>query len=299
MENGQHSVVVPEKKQKVGGIPGWIFGIMFVLASLGSLTSSILSAGIFLITGLFLLPPIRRIIEAKIKFHFHSVLVFFIGFAGMMIAGLIFPDTSSKETDSEKNMTIVSTDVVVNTNTAQQLTPEEQAAEAAAEKAQQEALAKPHFDDGTYVVGTDIQPGTYRTRKSSSGCYYARLSGFGGSLDEIISNDNTDEPAVITIAETDKGFKSNRCGTWTQDLSAITIDQTTFTDGTYIIGTDIKAGTYKNDGTDSCYYARLSGFSGSFDDLIANENTDDAAIVTIAATDKGFRSNRCGTWTKQ
>ena len=73
----------------------------------------------------------------------------------------------------------------------------------------------PHFEDGTYTVGKDIQAGTYRTRVGSSGCYYARLSGFSGELNEIIENENTDNPAIVTIASTDKGFKSNRCGTWT------------------------------------------------------------------------------------
>ncbi len=34
------------------------------------------------------------------------------------------------------------------------------------------------FGDGTYQVGKDIQPGTYRTRTGSTGCYYERLSGF-------------------------------------------------------------------------------------------------------------------------
>ena len=157
----------------------------------------------------------------------------------------------------------------------------------------------PHFEDGTYTVGKDIQAGTYRTRVGSSGCYYSRLAGFGGELSEIISNENTDNPAVVTIAATDKGFKSNRCGTWTQDLSQITISKTTFEDGTYIVGTDIQPGTYKSSGQGSCYYSRLAGFGGDLGDIIANENTDTAAVVTIAATDKGFKSNRCGTWTLQ
>jgi hypothetical protein len=74
----------------------------------------------------------------------------------------------------------------------------------------------PHFDDGTFVVGKDIQPGTYRTREASPGCYYARLSGFGGTFDEIIANNNTDAPAIVTIAASDKGFESTRCGTWTK-----------------------------------------------------------------------------------
>src|SRR6266496_4251790 len=38
----------------------------------------------------------------------------------------------------------------------------------------------PHFGDGTFVVGKDIQPGTYRTREAASGCYFERMSGFGG-----------------------------------------------------------------------------------------------------------------------
>lgn len=156
----------------------------------------------------------------------------------------------------------------------------------------------PHFNDGIFEVGKDIQAGTYRTRTGSSGCYYSRLSGFGGSFDEIISNENTDYPTVVTIATTDKGFKSSRCGTWTQNLSQITESKTSFSDGIYIVGTDIEPGKYKNVGQEGCYYSRLSGFTGSIGNIISNENTDDPAIVTIAATDKGFKSSRCGTWTK-
>jgi|GEM_PF-1318906 len=173
------------------------------------------------------------------------------------------------------------------------------AAEEAKKKAEQEALSKPHFGDGTHQVGKDIKPGTYRTRSGSSGCYYARLSGFGGDLDNIISNDNTSAPAVVTIAASDKGFESSGCGTWTQDLSQITSSKTSFGDGIFIVGTDLVAGTYRSTGASGCYYARLSGFGGDLNQIIANNNTDSAAIVTIAASDKGFQSSGCGTWTKQ
>jgi hypothetical protein len=70
------------------------------------------------------------------------------------------------------------------------------------------------FGDGIYIVGTDIQPGTYRNNSQQS-CYYARLRGFGGVLGDIISNENTNSPAVVTIFQTDKGFKSSQCGIWT------------------------------------------------------------------------------------
>jgi len=155
------------------------------------------------------------------------------------------------------------------------------------------------FGDGTYMVGTDIQPGTYRTRVGSAGCYYERLKGFGGTIDDIIANNNTDAPAVVTIKASDKGFTSQNCGTWTKDLSQITTSKTSFDDGIFIVGTDIAPGTYRNSGGGSCYFARLSGFGGTVDEIIANNNVSAPTIVTIAASDKGFESKGCGTWTKQ
>lgn len=145
----------------------------------------------------------------------------------------------------------------------------------------------------------DVRPGTYRTRTASAGCYWARLSGFGGTFSEIIANENADGPTVVTIAPTDKGFESTRCARFTADLSAITSSITApFGEGTFILGTDIAAGTWRSDGAAGCYWARLSGFSGTFSDIIANGNPDGSAVVTIAGGDKGFESVRCGTWTK-
>ena len=162
----------------------------------------------------------------------------------------------------------------------------------------QETDPFPHFSDGVHVVGEDIEPGTYRTRVGSSGCYYERMGGFGGTLSEILSNDNTDNPTVVTILPTDKGFKSKRCGNWTQNMSQITNDKTKFGDGMFIVGTDVEPGTYRNTGLSGCYYSRLAGFTGALGDIISNENSDDVAIVTIGATDKGFLSKRCGVWEK-
>jgi hypothetical protein len=70
-----------------------------------------------------------------------------------------------------------------------------------------------------------------------------------------------------------------------------------FSDGSYVVGTDIQPGTYRASGGGSCYWERLSGFSGNFGDLIANGIGVNQPIVTIQPTDKGFTSERCGTWT--
>lgn len=153
------------------------------------------------------------------------------------------------------------------------------------------------FRDGTRVVGEELAPGTYRTTKASPGCYWARLSGFSGEMNELLANENESGPAIVTIGKADKGFESQRCGLWVPGLSAITESPTApFGDGTYVVGTDIAPGTWRADSPDDCYWARLRGFSGGMRDLIANENG--RGIVTIAASDKGFRSERCGTWTK-
>jgi hypothetical protein len=154
------------------------------------------------------------------------------------------------------------------------------------------------FGDGTWTVGKDIQPGTYRTRQGQSGCYWARLRDFSGGGNDTLANDNTDYPVVVTILATDAGFKSVGCSTWTADLSAITSSRTSFGDGIFIVGTDILPGTYRSSGQTGCYWGRLANFSGAGNDTLANDNTDTAATVTIAGSDKGFKSSSCGTWTK-
>jgi len=154
------------------------------------------------------------------------------------------------------------------------------------------------FGDGTYTVGQTVKPGTYRAAGPGSLCYWERLKGFSGELDDVIANNTSGDPSVVTIAPTDKGFRTSGCGTWTSDLSQITKSKTSFGPGTYIVNTDIAPGTYSAPGGDTCYWARLSGFGGSFDEVIANDYATGSVRVTIAPGDKGFESSGCGTFTK-
>jgi hypothetical protein len=66
---------------------------------------------------------------------------------------------------------------------------------------------------GQWIVGGEISPGIYRTTTAS--CYYSRLSGFRGDIDDIIANGST--PAnggIVEISATDLSF-SSRCD-WTK-----------------------------------------------------------------------------------
>lgn len=156
------------------------------------------------------------------------------------------------------------------------------------------------FGEGTKRVGEDIVPDTYRSGPVAEGCYWERLSGFGGSFEEIKANEFTNNRTVVTIDPSDEGFGSSDCGTWSNDLRAITESPTApFGSGTWIVRTDIAPGTWRNsDSTEGCYWARLSGFSGEFEDIIANEFTEEPTIVEIGPEDAGFSTNDCGTWTR-
>ena len=68
--------------------------------------------------------------------------------------------------------------------------------------------------DGTWLVGTDIQPGTYRSSSDPS-CYWARLTNTSGDFDAILANGNG-ENQTVTITKSDKAFESVHCAPWTK-----------------------------------------------------------------------------------
>jgi len=70
--------------------------------------------------------------------------------------------------------------------------------------------------DGTYRVGTDIVPGTYRSAGTSpegaTDCYWARLS----SLNEthIIDSNISTGPQLVLIQSGDRAFLTHSCQPW-------------------------------------------------------------------------------------
>ena len=86
----------------------------------------------------------------------------------------------------------------------------------------QASTPRTSFGDGSYEVGVDITPGTYRTSGPTAGmpvCSYARLRTAGAShadTSQVLQLENVMGPAVVTIQPSDGGFFSQLCGTWTQ-----------------------------------------------------------------------------------
>ncbi|MET7465681.1 hypothetical protein [Nonomuraea sp. NPDC005501] len=68
-------------------------------------------------------------------------------------------------------------------------------------------------------------------------------------------------------------------------------------DGQYLVGEDIKPGTYKTAGADgdNCYWARLKNASGELDAIIANDNTKGQTRVAVKKGEY-FETNGCQDW---
>jgi hypothetical protein len=70
--------------------------------------------------------------------------------------------------------------------------------------------------DGTYRVGTDIVPGTYRSAGRSaegeSDCYWARLTSLNPT--HIIVNNISTDPQEVAIQPSDAAFLTHSCQTW-------------------------------------------------------------------------------------
>ncbi|MEH3129391.1 MAG: hypothetical protein PGN27_05440 [Mycolicibacterium neoaurum] len=72
--------------------------------------------------------------------------------------------------------------------------------------------------DGLYVVGKDIQPGTYRSaptmRNGYPFCTWKRLSDFTGSMESTIAIDNQPGQTIVTIEPSDTAFETQSCQPW-------------------------------------------------------------------------------------
>ena len=154
------------------------------------------------------------------------------------------------------------------------------------------------FGDGIHIVGIDILPGTYIVPNEDNRCFWSRLAGFSGQLDDVIANENPTGQSIVTIDTRDAGFESSRCGDWALLSDAAGEPANSFGSGTFAVGHHIQPGRYRTDGTDRCFWTRMSGFGGTLDDIIANGRQQAQAVVEIAPTDVGFESARCGTWVK-
>ena len=74
--------------------------------------------------------------------------------------------------------------------------------------------------DGTYAVGTEVQPGVYKSAGPIEGtaCYWKRTS-----ADKMVDNGLTKKAPVVVIDPSDTSFTTNDCQVWQMtDCSQVT-----------------------------------------------------------------------------
>ena len=73
------------------------------------------------------------------------------------------------------------------------------------------------FPNGTYRVGVEVPPGTYQSDSLTTGCTWARLSGFTGNGGSVIERESgLGRRFTATIQPTDVAFLSVGCTSWTK-----------------------------------------------------------------------------------
>ena len=63
-----------------------------------------------------------------------------------------------------------------------------------------------------------------------------------------------------------------------------------------LVNVDVAPGRYQAEGSDFCYWERLSAADQDTDSIIANAIVSGPVVADIVATDVAFSSSGCGTW---
>ena len=155
---------------------------------------------------------------------------------------------------------------------------------------------EPAFGAGSHVVGEEIEPGIYETGIVTSllGCSWERLSGASGTPEEVIAGNEVSNHDVVEIISTDAVFDTN-CEAW-YPLTPVDPLMTEIPEGKWVLETHISPGTYQAPGGSDCTWERLSGVSGTPEEVIATDQSAGEAVVEIDPGDFAFNSVGCGEW---
>jgi hypothetical protein len=107
--------------------------------------------------------------------------------------------------------------------------------------------------------------------------------------------------AAATTAEASTSAPSTTAAPETTTTAAATTTTAapTFSDGLFVVGTDIPPGVYQAEGSDQCHWERLRSADGAPGSVIAERSGRGQTIVTIADTDAAFRTEGCGAFVPQ
>ncbi len=103
------------------------------------------------------------------------------------------------------------------------------------------------FDTGMYTVGKDISAGIYRVTLEGDSGFVARYNAVNPETENTIgAHIYENDGGYIEILDTDRAVEVDQAMIEKIDVSKLPKSQTsTFTDGMYLVGTDMKTGLYR------------------------------------------------------
>ena len=182
------------------------------------------------------------------------------------------------------------------------------------------AAPRDSFGAGQWIVGDEVPPGRYFTDPAPY-CRWNRRSGFSiGNVAAQVAFVPFESPPdhdfiagrelrfdsgqeIVDIHPSDAAFRTNaECGEWRPEPRDTGI-QERIPPGTWLVGRQIRPGTYRVVARELCYWARVSGFGAGQEDVVEEglvelDGSEVELTVTIEESDAGFYTDDdCGVWT--
>ncbi len=169
------------------------------------------------------------------------------------------------------------------------------------------------FGPGIYLVGEDIEPGTYLSRPpeaSQSGavsCFWkithnsAKSRGISVTVHLVEGGS-----ALVTVADGDS-LDVQRCGRWERVEPSTLFEnddaKPLFHDGTWIVGEDIAPGTYLTDDErdveirrESCFWTITENYENNLLDPVERDSTMQGKSTLTVESGQQLSTLGCGTW---
>ena len=153
------------------------------------------------------------------------------------------------------------------------------------------------FGDGAWFVGSEVEPGRYRTTPPTEECEWGYI-GAGGYRDD--SWFSSFAMAIAVIEADDAVFVSGGCGEWSRIAAPLAEQGEAIGDGAWLVGSEVAPGRYRaGEDADGCRWelAERAGASilppGSRQPLRYGRGL---TIVDIKPDDFSFSTGGCG-WT--
>lgn len=146
------------------------------------------------------------------------------------------------------------------------------------------------FGDGTYEIGSQIPPGTYRTTTARN-CYIQ--TGSSGLFAFGLSGELT-----VVFEPTWRTVRPERCGTWTPITPTV---QSSFGNGLFLVGSQVLPGIYQTTGSLDCVlseHAPTNKF-GQFEGTHETANLGwGPQTIEVKSSWRMVSSTSCGTWNR-